>query len=242
MTKNPRATNIGGEDFWPLNVDQAERFHEAATEADEPKEELTGLVLLNSGMRNAEFHHMRANWLEYSDRGTLRIVVPYGEVCTGGVGATGENNAEGANLHDRGSSCRKCRENTPSWVGQSKGKGKDYHDGKWHPKTKAGGGRTIPIRDEDTIDILEWWFEQNDEIPILHNAVNNRIESICERANIDREVTAHDLRTTYATMLARKEFDQRYVRDVMGHAETSSTDPYYKFVGADLEDEFDEKW
>lgn len=242
MAKNPKATNIGGDDFWPLNVEQIERFAKAATEANEPEEELTGLTLLYSGQRNAAFHHMRASWLEYSDEGKLRIVVPYEEDCTGGAGATGPNNDAGANLHARGSPCGRCRDDTPNWVGKGTEEGKDYHDEKWHPKTEASGGRPIPIRDDGTIEILEWWFDHNDGVPFLHNGVNNRIRNICDRAGIEREVTAHDLRTTFATMLARRRFDRRYVSDVMGHAETASTDPYYKFVGADIEDEFDARW
>lgn len=234
--ENPNATNVGGEDFWPLTTDQIERFLKAARNATSKKEELVGFVLPFTGLRNSSFCHMRSNWLEKSEKG-LRIAVPNVETCTGGAGNAGVNNAHGKNLHDRNNPCYKCKSSTPMWYG-----GSDYHDNMWHPKTEDSGGRVIPIINEHTKDLLKWWFTQNDGIPMMHNAVNRRIESIQNRAGIDREITAHDLRTTFATFLARHEFDRRYTADVMGHAETSSTDPYYKFVGADMRIEFEDKW
>lgn len=100
--QEPQATNIGGDNFWPLNEDQIQEFHEAAAEADKKMEELVGLGLLYTGMRNAELHHMRPDWLEYSDQGSLRIVIPIEEECIGGAGRSGKNNEDERNLHDRG--------------------------------------------------------------------------------------------------------------------------------------------
>lgn len=241
MSKKTDSTNIGGEEFWPLAVEQRDAFHEAAKNSDNPLEELVGLTLLHTGLRNGEFCHMRENWLETDDEGELRVVVPYEEVCTGGVGPTGENNASGENLHDRGEPCFRCRDSTSDWVANKKKEG--YRDEKWHPKTEASGGRAIPVEtlDEDTTDILRWWFRQNTAIPLLHSAVNDKIASITERAGIEREVTAHDLRDTFATDLARQGVDRVFTRDLMGHAETASTDPYYKFTGSDIKSELHEK-
>lgn len=242
MAKNPHTTNIGGDDFWPLNVEQRTDFHEAALNANAPLEKLTGVVLLHTGIRNAEFHHMRPNWLEFDEDGELRIVIPATEDCIGGAGKTGKNNKTGANLHKRGHSCHKCRTNTPGWVKKAKRK-KNFHDEKWHPKTKAAANRPIPVEEmsEETASILESWFDLNNDIPILHKSVNARVERIKNRADIDREVTAHDLRTTFATHLARHSVDRAYTAELMGHASVESTDPYYKFVGADLKSELSDK-
>lgn len=242
-------TNIGGNRFNPLNVEQIEAFHEAAVEAPDPDEELVGLGILYTGMRNAAFHHMRPDWLEYSDEGKLHIAVPATEVCTGGSGESGKDNAKGVNLHQRGQPCHQCRDGTPKWVKKQK-RDDEYDDDLWHPKSKAGANRSIPVHEAEAAEILEWWFDMNEEVPMLHNAVNRRIDSIRERAEIERlippgqkyQVTAHDLRHTYGTMLARKGFDDWYIMQVMGHADLSSTQKYIKFVGRDLDNEFNEKW
>ena len=231
---NRGKTGVGGGKFWPLSPGQIEDFHEAATELNDPKAELTGLTLLYSGLRNAEFHHMRDDWLEYSAQGQLRIVVPKEAICTGGAGQTGKNNADGANLHQRGQPCSRCRASTPNWVSGS--------DDMWHPKSDAGGGRVIPIPEPDAVDILEWWFETNNAVPMLHKGVNSRIERIAEKAGIERDVTAHDLRDTYGTTLARREFDRWKIKDLLGHSSLDSTEKYIKFVGRELDQAFDEKW
>lgn len=242
MKRDPDSTNIGGARFWPLTKEQRRAFHHAAKETNDPLEELTGLTLLHAGLRNITFHHMRSGWLETDDDGELRIAVPATEICTGGAGKTGQNNEDGVNLHRRGEPCYDCRESTPKWVKNAKGD-ENYHDEKWHPKSKARAQNPVPIEafNEHTAELLEWWFDGNEEIPMKHSAVNNRIENIKDRAGIEREVTAHDLRTTFGTHLARNDFNKDYTARVMGHADTSSVDPYYKFVGADLKEEIEEK-
>lgn len=242
-------TNIGGNRFNPLTVEQIDAFHEAALETSDPKEELVGLTLLYTGLRNSAFHHMRADWLERSEDDELHIVVPDTEICTGGAGKTGKDNEDGANLHDRGSPCSRCRNSTPKWVKSAKGDD-EYHDDLWHPKSKAGARRSIPVHEENAAEIIEWWFDANEEVPMLHNAVNRRIDNIRERAGIERsippdqkyQITAHDLRNTYGTMLARKDFEDWYIKQILGHSDLSSTQKYVKFVGRDLDNEFSEKW
>lgn len=242
MKRNPESTNIAGERFWPLNEDQRRVFHHSAKEANNPLEELTGLTLLHGGMRNTTYHHMRDTWLEYDDDGDLRIAVPPTEICTGGAGKTGTNNEAGENLHQRGKPCYHCRHRTPGWVGNAKGDD-EYHDEKWHPKTKARAQNPIPIEqlNEYTARKLEWWFEQNEEIPMLHSAVNNKVVNIKERAGIERAVTAHDLRNTFGTHLAREQVERRRTSNLMGHASTEPTEKFYTFIGAGLKAELEEK-
>lgn len=243
MKRNPNSpTNLGGERFWPLTPDERRAFHQSAKEADDPLEELTGLTLLHGGMRNTTYHHMLDDWLEYDGEGRLQIAVPYSEVCVGGVGETGQNNEAGANLHERGEPCYRCRDSTPGWVANDMDV-EDYHDEKWYPKTEARAESPIPIEffNEHTAELLEWWFDQNDQIPLLHSAVNDRIKSIAERAGIEREVTAHDLRNTFGTHKARNDVSKQMTASWMGHSSSEVTETFYIFVGANLDDDLAEK-
>lgn len=224
--------------FWPLSKEQSNRFHEAAIEATEPEEQFVGLTLLYTGMRNGEFCHMRRNWVEKTvaevEKGEvlvegqkiLEIEIPVAELCTGGAGPTGEDNAQGDSLHDRGEVCAKCR-----------GEDRDH----WVPKT-SNGDREIKVKEQDAIDCLTWWFDQNEEIPMMHNAVNRRIKRIVSRAGIERKVTAHDLRDTYATMLVRREFHPAVIKKTLGHNDTERLNDYFDFVGKHQQRAFLDKW
>lgn len=215
--------------FWPLSRKKAYRFHDAALKDAEPKEQLVGLGLLYTGMRNGEFCHMRRDWIEskvVDGQKLVQIDVPFVEVCTGGSGPTGADNASGVNLHERGMTCKRCRD-----------QGRDH----WTPKTE-NGHRQITVRESDAVDIIEWWFDQHEAIPMMHNAVNRRVVKIAERADIERSITAHDLRDTFATMLVRQGFDRHPVRDLMGHNDISRLNDYYQFIGKDQEEEFLNKW
>lgn len=72
--------------------------------------------------------------------------------------------------------------------------------------------------------------------------MNRRIEKIVDRAGIDRDVSAHDLRNTYGTMLARKDFGRWKIKQMMGHASLDAPEKYIKFVGDELDETFREKW
>lgn len=184
--QEPQATNIGGDNFWPLNEDQIQEFHEAAAEADKKMEELVGLGLLYTGMRNAELHHMRPDWLEYSDQGSLRIVIPIEEECIGGAGRSGKNNEDERNPPRPGRPCSHCRTSTSDWFKKKK-RDPSYSDKKWHPKSEAGH-RIIPVHEGDAVEVLEWWFDGHDQIPVLHNGVNRRIEKIVDRIGLKRRI------------------------------------------------------
>jgi integrase len=215
--------------FYPLNREKAHRFHSAALEGEEPKERFVGLGLLYTGMRNGEFCHMRRDWIEskiVEGQRLVRIDVPFVELCTGGSGPTGPDNAQGVNLHERGVTCQPCRQ-----------QGRDH----WIPKTE-NGCRQITVKEPEAVDIIEWWFDQNEAVPMMHNAVNRRVEKIAERAGIERDITAHDLRDTFATMLVRQGFDRHPVRDLMGHNDIARLNDYYQFVGKDQEEAFLRKW
>lgn len=215
--------------FWPLNKEQSDRFHQAAAESTDPKARLAGLTLLYTGIRNGEFCHMRREWIEnrvVEGETLLEVKIPPADPCTGGAGSTGKNNEGGYDLRQRGNVCSACRQ-----------QGRDH----WSPKTQ-NGDRKITVKDEDAIDALSWWFDQHEEVPLMHNAVNRRIEQITDRAGIKRKVTAHDLRDTYATMLVRKGFDAHPIKRIMGHSDPKRLEDYFKFVGKHQQREFLDKW
>jgi len=215
--------------FWPMSKEQIDAFDKATADESEPKARLTGFTLLYTGMRNGEFCHMRRNWVKQKtiDGETMVVIeIPPAEPCTGGAGSTGKDNAEGADLHRRGETCAKCR-----------GQGRDH----WEPKT-SNGDRQITIREQGAIDALNWWFDQNEEIPLMHNAVNRRLRRLKNKAGIGRKITAHDLRDTYATMLVRKGFDPHPIKRIMGHNDPERLEDYFKFVGKHQQEEFLEKW
>lgn len=217
--------------FNPLHQPQIEAFDETAKQHEDPLTRFTARVLLHTGMRNGEFIHMRESWLteEYSQRHEEMVTVikvPDGEVCTKGVGETGKDNAAGANLYDRGEPCQFCR-NRPD---------KDWapNNADWTPKTK-NAPRSIPLSDE-LADLYEWWFAENEIIPFAKNGTNKRIRDVLDESEIKRDVTAHDLRHTHGTMIARAGFNTPQILQRMGHKDYEIAERYIHFVGQDAID------
>lgn len=213
--------------FRPLKKGQIGAFEQAAQNASNNLTELAARTLLHTGLRNGEFAHMRSSWLadeRMEGRPVLRV--PAEERCIGGAGATGRGNPNGKNLHERGEPCYKCREG---------------RDGSWEPKTR-NSMRTLPIMEEEIYDSIERWFTNNEQIPLLHSAVANRVQQVAEAAGLSREVKPHDLRHTYGTMLARMGMSAHVITAVMGHGTLDMALTYIQFVGRDIAQEFNEKW
>jgi len=211
--------------FNPLGEDEARRFDDAAQDSEKPLKELAARGILHTGLRNGTFCHTAPSWLEViEDRCVIKV--PWEEECTSGSGAYGEGNEQGGNLHERGVPCANCRDN---------------ENGRWLPKTE-NTPRTIPVMETEIYDLFEWWFRNNDQIPILHNAVNSRLREVADEAGLRRDVTAHDLRHTYGTMLARMDFTAPQIRDVMGHGSLKMPLRYIDFTGVRKVRTFEEKW
>jgi site-specific recombinase XerD len=98
------------------------------------------------------------------------------------------------------------------------------------------------VREQDASDALNSWFDQHREVPMMHNAINRRVKTLADQAGIERDLTAHDLRDTYATMLVRKGFDEAPIKRLMGHNDPERLEDYFKFVGKHQQREFIEKW
>lgn len=224
--------------YTPLTAEQQHLMIETA-EAGDTKDELIVKCLLHLGLRADEFAHMRADWVQVKPNGDVDVVIPAEDVCTGGNASLGKNNSGGANPHDRGDPCHKCRQ--------------DHRSGKWKAKTD-NSPRTITVPDQWTNpytgekeqtglpELLQGWFTLNDQIPMTGGTVNNRIRRMLRTAEIDRDCTAHDFRNTYGINLASKNFDRWAIRDLMGHGDTRVADDYIKYSGRRGRQNFERKY
>jgi hypothetical protein len=205
---------------------QYQVFRAAAVDGD-VLDELIGLVLTSTGIRNAAMAHMKGHWWKNEPNQRAQIVVPPGETCEMGSGS-----GSGGDTSREGRPCYHCRnrpekEWAPEWA--------DFT-----PKSEAAP-RPIPVRDEDTIQILDSYFDLYDNVA-SQGTVTNRVKGIAERADIAREVTPHDLRDTYGTLLAKKGFGPHKIKKLMGHANLKEALDYIKLAGRDVQDEYDDTW
>ncbi len=74
---------------------------------------------------------------------------------------------------------------------------------------------------------LTWLFEgQNLGEPYSNRSVQMVVKQAAQRAGIERPVTAHMLRHSYATHLMESGIDLRYIQDSLGHASIKTTEIY----------------
>lgn len=229
-TYNPLGLSGGYDDsgnFQPGPESQYMRFREAAKDGD-VLDELLGLTLSSSGLREAPMAHMRPSWWYNGPDQRPEIKVPYGETCTVGSGKGGK----GGDTTSTGATCYRCLNRAD----------KDFapDSADFTPKSEAGV-RPIPIRDEDTVAILDSYFQLHDSV-CSQGTVLTRVKKIAERADLDRRVVAHDLRDTYGTLLAKKGFGPHKIKRLMGHANLEEAVAYVKLAGRDVQDEYDDKW
>ncbi|UPV75630.1 tyrosine-type recombinase/integrase [Halorussus limi] len=229
MTYNPLGLS-GDRDktgtFRPAPKSQYIRFREAAKDGD-VLDELIGLTLTSTGIRAAAMAHMTPSWWCNGPNERPHVEIPYGEVCTLGSG-----NGSGGDTNPTGVPCFHCRNRAEKYWAPA---GADFT-----PKSEAGV-RPIPVRDDDTIHILNSYFDLYENVA-AQGTITNRVKSIAERAGFERRVVAHDLRDTYGTLLAKKDFGPHKIKALMGHANLEEAIKYIKFAGEDVQDEYDDKW
>ena len=185
----------------PLTEDEIERFETAAEQSDKELTILTGRTLLNTGLRLGEFCHMRASWLQSASTNDLKILdVPFAEECIGGVDTSNNEDTKHSQSSDHRVPCHMCRS----------GRGDE-----WSPKSEAAR-RRIPIS-SDIYELLEGWFADHEQIPILHNGATRRVKRIAEQTGIEREVTPQDLRETFKAKLVRERLAPAAIQSLMGH-------------------------
>jgi integrase/recombinase XerD len=81
------------------------------------------------------------------------------------------------------------------------------------------------------IDIL--FLTQHGE-KLHHDTVNQIIEHAAKKARIKRNVSAHAIRHTCATLMLRGRADIRHIQELLGHKSLSSTQIYTKVEISDL--------
>ncbi len=64
------------------------------------------------------------------------------------------------------------------------------------------------------------------------NHVRNRLRRLAARAGVEKRIHPHGLRHTYAVELDEEGFPLRDIRDLLGHANVSTTDTYLRGLGA----------
>lgn len=222
-----------GKTYHPLDTagqhSEVDRFREAAKEGD-PTDELIGLTLIDTGIRNSAMAHMRGGWLRLHGSNP-QLVVPRTEECTLGTGE-----GKGGDTTNATEPCYQCRKRpAKDWLTE------EEKVADWHPKSEAGANRVIPIRDDDTLQILRNYFSVHETVCGVHT-VKDRVRDIGERAGLDRDVTPHDLRDTYGTRLAVKGFSPYDIRDFMGHETLEQALDYIKLSGAQAHEAYDDKW
>lgn len=114
---------------------------------------------------------------------------------------------------------------------------------------KGGKDRILYIN-ENMIDILQSWKErQYKELgksdlvfttrtlkELDGKAVRKMIKTYTEKAGIDKDITTHSLRHTFASDLLRKSKNIRIVQKALGHADISTTQIYTHIVDDELEE------
>ena len=121
---------------------------------------------------------------------------------------------------------------------------------------KGGRDRVVPV-DQETAGWLQAWAEKRRALkldgrrrffcairrtclgsepgkPLAIRTVQNLISRLGKRAGIDKQVTPHVLRHTYATRLLDQGFTIREVQELLGHSDVSTTMIYTHVNPAEL--------
>lgn len=104
------------------------------------------------------------------------------------------------------------------------------------PESKSGKGRYVPLNDEGLVffsdaqlskrgsDIL---FTRSDGKPWGKNHQVRSLNAACDTARIDPAISFHELRHTYASLLAQSGADLLTISKLLGHADTRITARHY---------------
>ncbi|MBT3205612.1 MAG: site-specific integrase [Gammaproteobacteria bacterium] len=103
-------------------------------------------------------------------------------------------------------------------------------------EAKSGKGRHVPLSDEGLAFFqeqvisksgLEYVFSRQDGSPWLKNHQSRLMKAACEQAKIDPPIGFHELRHTYASLLAQAGADLLTISKLLGHADTRITSRHY---------------
>lgn len=104
----------------------------------------------------------------------------------------------------------------------------------WRPKSDAGV-RAIPIDvDVDTYRLIRDFFKRNEAVGLSRKTIWERVRGMEDHVSFDREIGPHHLRHTFGTTIAYNTEDLQYVKQVMGHADITSSQWYLRYTGSQL--------
>jgi integrase/recombinase XerD len=122
----------------------------------------------------------------------------------------------------------------------------DWEERTIHVVGKGGHERTIPLN-EEVLHILkqyrlargslkphEAFFRSREGGALSRNAVYERVRTNGRKARIEKRVSPHRLRHTFATHLIRAGVGLVTVRDLLGHQQITSTQIYIHLTAQDL--------
>ena len=117
----------------------------------------------------------------------------------------------------------------PSWI--------DLKSGKMTIHGKGDKYRIVPISNRLNPYILPLYIgaKMDDRrlIPIEDRPARAVVTSLAKRAGVAGNISSHDLRATFATVLYAKTKDINMVRSVLGHSSTNTTLAYLGISGND---------
>ena len=236
----------------PLKSGEDEKFYRAAMSMSNTTTEICGRVLIDFGLRCGELAHTLPDWVgtaHDTETGETKwyIRIPRKAYCTGGVGAVGRSNPDGADLYETGDSCSVCRHRThESKVGDGGWLDKaDAVEYDFHPKTLNSIGRTWALPNQNckrTAQKLSNLLDAHGKFPLSNGSVNRHVAKIAEESDLERHVTPHALRHTYGCRLAGQGVSLNVIMSQMRHGDLSMAQWYTELRGERQREALERDW
>ena len=116
----------------------------------------------------------------------------------------------------------------------------DMENGEVRIIGKGNKERIIQLCQSDTLRALRQWLElkkdaHNPQVPFFTNrlhrglstqSVRQMVRFIISATNIEKHVTPHTFRHTFATLLLEEDVDVRYIQSLLGHSSIATTQIY----------------
>jgi len=122
----------------------------------------------------------------------------------------------------------------------------DWQERTMHVVGKGGHERTVPLNDEvvhmlkqyrtarGPVKLNDPFFRSREGGMMSRNAIYERVRTAGRKARIERSVSPHQLRHTFATHLIKAGVGLVTVRDLLGHRMITSTQIYIHLTAQDL--------